>query len=99
MIQTLDDAEALLFLEKNFEEMFNRMPADEVAAVCKRELSRLSQVRLVWCKSWACLEVYRGCYLVCMCSRRGGGGLQARAQQAASDAQRVLANRVPWNSI
>eukprot|EP00775_Hariotina_reticulata_P002487 gene2487-2790_t len=34
MLQTLDDAEALLFLEKNFEEMFNRMPADEVAAVC-----------------------------------------------------------------
>jgi hypothetical protein len=44
MLQTLDDAEALLFLEKNFEEMFNRMPADEVATVCKRELSRLSQV-------------------------------------------------------
>jgi hypothetical protein len=50
MIQTLDDAEALLFLEKNFEEMFNRMPADEVAAVCKRELSRLSQVRPI--SSW-----------------------------------------------
>jgi hypothetical protein len=50
MMQTLDDAEALLFLEKNFEEMFNRMPADEVAAVCKRELSRLSQVRMVCCR-------------------------------------------------
>lgn len=47
MMQTLDDAEALLFLEKNFEEMFNRMPADEVAAVCKRELSRLSQNGIV----------------------------------------------------
>lgn len=45
MIQTLDDAEALLFLDKNFSEMFNRMPADEVATRCKRELSRLSQVR------------------------------------------------------
>jgi hypothetical protein len=44
IIQTLDDAEALLFLDKNFNELFNRMPADEVAAVCKRELSRLSQV-------------------------------------------------------
>ena len=45
IIQTLDDAEALLFLDKNFNELFNRMPADEVAVVCKRELSRLSQVR------------------------------------------------------
>lgn len=45
IIQTLDDAEALLFLDKNFTELFNRMPADEVAVVCKRELSRLSQVR------------------------------------------------------
>jgi hypothetical protein len=45
IIQTLDDAEALLFLDKNFGELFNRMPADEVAVVCKRELSRLSQVR------------------------------------------------------
>lgn len=44
IIQTLDDAEALLFLDKNFNELFNRMPADEVAVVCKRELSRLSQV-------------------------------------------------------
>jgi len=43
-IQTLDDAEALLFLDKNFNELFNRMPADEVAVVCKRELSRISQV-------------------------------------------------------
>ncbi|KAF8072415.1 hypothetical protein HT031_000074 [Scenedesmus sp. PABB004] len=43
MLQTLADADALLFLDKNFAEMFNRMPADEVAAVCKRELSRLSQ--------------------------------------------------------
>lgn len=48
IIQTLDDAEALLFLDKNFNELFNRMPADEVAAVCKRELSRLSQVGCVW---------------------------------------------------
>eukprot|EP00879_Flechtneria_rotunda_P004926 GHRR01005200.1.p1 GENE.GHRR01005200.1~~GHRR01005200.1.p1 ORF type:complete len:343 (+),score=79.96 GHRR01005200.1:167-1195(+) len=47
MIQALDDAEALLFLEKNFTEMFNRMPAEEVAAVCKRELSRLSQNGIV----------------------------------------------------
>lgn len=49
MIQTLDDAEALLFLDKNFSEMFNRMPADEVAAMCKRELSRLSQVSVITC--------------------------------------------------
>lgn len=48
IIQTLDDAEALLFLDKNFNELFNRMPADEVAAVCKRELSRLSQVGCCW---------------------------------------------------
>ena len=47
IIQTLDDAEALLFLDKNFNELFNRMPADEVAVVCKRELSRLSQVRIL----------------------------------------------------
>lgn len=47
MLQTLDDAEALLFLEKNFDELFNRLPADEVAAVCKRELSRLSQNGIV----------------------------------------------------
>lgn len=47
IIQTLDDAEALLFLDKNFGELFNRMPADEVAVVCKRELSRLSQRGIV----------------------------------------------------
>jgi hypothetical protein len=43
MLQTIADAEALLFLEKNFEEMFNRMPADEVAGRLKKELGRLSQ--------------------------------------------------------
>ena len=43
IMQTMADAEALLFLDKNFEEMFNRMPADEVASRLKKELSRMSQ--------------------------------------------------------
>eukprot|EP00877_Chromochloris_zofingiensis_P011434 jgi/Chrzof1/6544/Cz19g00160.t1 len=47
ILQTLIDAEALLFLEKNFTEMFNRMPADEVATRLKKELSRLSQPGVV----------------------------------------------------
>jgi hypothetical protein len=64
MLQTLADAEALLFLEKNFEEMFNRMPADEVAGRLKKELGRLSQ------------RVRRG---VCVLAERcwGEGGIEA----------------------
>lgn len=32
MLQVLADADALVFLEKNFSDMFNRMPAEEVGA-------------------------------------------------------------------
>jgi hypothetical protein len=46
-VQALADAEALLFLEKNFDELFNRMTADEVAATLKRELARLSRAGVV----------------------------------------------------
>jgi hypothetical protein len=63
ILQTLDDAEALLFLEKNFGELLNRMPPDEVAATCKRQLSRLSQVRVCEC---VCAD---GCG-DCMCTLR-----------------------------
>lgn len=43
VVQTLADAEALLFLERNFEEMFNRVPPNEVEALVRKELSGLSQ--------------------------------------------------------
>jgi hypothetical protein len=65
IIQTLDDAEALLFLDKNFGELFNRMPADEVAVVCKRELSRLSQVRTLCCLAGALQGVWFGPIAAC----------------------------------
>eukprot|EP00195_Chlamydomonas_chlamydogama_P004184 CAMPEP_0202922934 /NCGR_PEP_ID=MMETSP1392-20130828/78183_1 /ASSEMBLY_ACC=CAM_ASM_000868 /TAXON_ID=225041 /ORGANISM="Chlamydomonas chlamydogama, Strain SAG 11-48b" /LENGTH=278 /DNA_ID=CAMNT_0049616589 /DNA_START=278 /DNA_END=1115 /DNA_ORIENTATION=- len=43
MIQTLRDADALVFMEKNFPQMFNRMTSDEVLVALKRELSKVSQ--------------------------------------------------------
>jgi hypothetical protein len=75
IIQTLDDAEALLFLDKNFNELFNRMPADEVAVVCKRELSRLSQVcgrlllygAVLGCLSDVCHVGLHSRLFVCVC--------------------------------
>lgn len=42
MKQVLMDAEALLFLQRNFTAMFDRLPADEVQGVLARELRSLS---------------------------------------------------------
>jgi hypothetical protein len=42
-VQTLQDAEALLLLEKNFEAMFSSMPGDEVLAELKKQLAGVSE--------------------------------------------------------
>ncbi|GBF98055.1 trithorax histone-lysine N-methyltransferase [Raphidocelis subcapitata] len=47
IMQTLADAEALLFLDRNFEEAFDRMPANEVEALARRELGALSEEAVV----------------------------------------------------
>ncbi|KAG2430982.1 hypothetical protein HYH02_013515 [Chlamydomonas schloesseri] len=43
MVQTLRDAEALVFLDKTFPRMFEELPADEVLAAVKRELAGVSK--------------------------------------------------------
>ncbi|KXZ43417.1 hypothetical protein GPECTOR_91g571 [Gonium pectorale] len=43
MVQTLRDAEALLFLERTFPKMFEAMPADDVLAAVRRELGGVSK--------------------------------------------------------
>ncbi|KAI8470342.1 MAG: hypothetical protein J3K34DRAFT_262116 [Monoraphidium minutum] len=47
VVQTLADAEALLFLDRSFDELFNRMPANEVEALARKELSGLSTAGVV----------------------------------------------------
>lgn len=47
VVQTLGDAEALLFLDKNFSEMFDRLPANEVEAMVRKEVSGLSTPAVV----------------------------------------------------
>jgi hypothetical protein len=41
--QTLQDAEALLLLEKNFEAMFSSLPGDEVLSRLKEQLAGISE--------------------------------------------------------
>ncbi|GLC45969.1 hypothetical protein PLESTB_001624500 [Pleodorina starrii] len=43
MVQTLRDAEALVFLERTFPRMFEELPADEVLAAVRRELAGVSR--------------------------------------------------------
>ena len=43
MIQTLRNADGLVFLEKSFPLMFDSLPADEVLVTAKKELNNLSQ--------------------------------------------------------
>ncbi|KAG2424463.1 hypothetical protein HXX76_014515 [Chlamydomonas incerta] len=43
MVQTLRDAEALVFLDKTFPRMFQELPADEVLTAVKRELAGVSK--------------------------------------------------------
>jgi hypothetical protein len=43
LLQTLQDAEALLLLEKNFEAMFSSLPGDEVLARLKQQMAGVSQ--------------------------------------------------------
>ncbi|GLI71161.1 hypothetical protein VaNZ11_016227 [Volvox africanus] len=43
MVQTLRDAESLVFLEQTFPRMFEELPADEVLAAVKRELAGASK--------------------------------------------------------
>ncbi|GIM14470.1 hypothetical protein Vretimale_17421, partial [Volvox reticuliferus] len=55
MVQTLRDAESLVFLEHTFPRMFEELPADEVLAAVKRELAGASKkVRIVY----ACVHLY-----------------------------------------
>lgn len=58
ILQTVYDAEALLFLERTFPQMFAQLPADEVGVVLKRELSRLSERGIMKALSmpWKTLE-------------------------------------------
>eukprot|EP00798_Chlamydomonas_sp_ICE-L_P003763 gene3763-13824_t len=47
MTQVLRDADAMVLLEHSFEQMFDRMTAEEILKVLKRELSRVSEKCIV----------------------------------------------------
>jgi len=58
MVQTLRDAEALVFMERNFPAMADNLSADEVLKVIKRELALISQkcIRLLLDMPWTTLQ-------------------------------------------